>query len=130
MHSGQQNRIPVEPKFDGRGVPGEADNQLGRDPVGKTTVRAVDHPVRFGVLRSLRVAASHVHRLQGKIFFFNCFCFFYQTRHARACFHRGNAYNDRRVLTAICYYNVMIMVKKKNNKQTVKPHGNIFILFS
>lgn len=42
VQRGKQNRIPVEPKLDGRGIPGEAYNQLGRDPVGKTTVRAVD----------------------------------------------------------------------------------------
>lgn len=68
MHGGQQNRIPVEPKFDGRGVPGEADNQLGRNPVGKTTVRVVDHTVLSGVFRPRRVTTSHIHRLQGNVF--------------------------------------------------------------
>lgn len=79
MQRGKQNRIPVEPKFDGRGVPGEAYNQLGRDPVGKTTVRAVDDRVRTGAVRIMRIVTPHVHRLQGNtslLILYNFFTFF------------------------------------------------------
>lgn len=65
MQNGKQNRIPMEPKFDGRGIPSETYNQLGCDPVGKTTVRAVGDTVRTGDFRTLRITSSHVHRLQG-----------------------------------------------------------------
>jgi len=65
VQSGKQNRISVEPKFDGRGVPGETNNQLGCNPVGKTTVRAVGNSVRIGDFRTLRITTTHVHRLQG-----------------------------------------------------------------
>lgn len=70
MHSGKQNRISMEPKFDGRGVPGEAYNQLGCDPVGKSVVRTVGHRVWTGDFRTLRVTASHIHRLQGIVYIF------------------------------------------------------------
>lgn len=66
VSGGKQNRVSVEPKFDGRGVPGEAHNQLGCDPVGETAVRAVGDPMRTGDIRTVRVTTPHVHRLQGK----------------------------------------------------------------
>lgn len=67
MQNGKQNRIPMEPKFDGRGVPSETHNQLGCDPVGKTTDGAVGDTVRTGGFRPMRITTSHVHRLQGNI---------------------------------------------------------------
>lgn len=67
VRAGQQDRILTEPKFDGRGVPGEAHHQLGRHPVGETAVRAVGDPVRVGHLCALRIATAHLHRLQGNI---------------------------------------------------------------
>lgn len=73
MQNGKQNRIPMEPKFDGRGVPSAADNQLGRHPMGETTVRAMGDTVRTRDFRTLRIASSHVHRLQGNdyLYIFN-----------------------------------------------------------
>lgn len=65
MQNGKQNRIPMEPKFDGRGVSSETHNQLGCNPMGKTTGRAVGDTVRTGDFRTLRITTPHVHRLQG-----------------------------------------------------------------
>lgn len=67
MQNGEQNRIPMEPKFDGRGVPSETHNQLGCDPMGKTAVGAVGDTMRTGGFRPMRITTSHVHRLQGTI---------------------------------------------------------------
>lgn len=71
MQRGKQNRIFVEPKFDGRGISSEAYNQLGRDPMGTPTVRAVGDWVRTGTVRSMRIVTSHVHRLQGNLLLTN-----------------------------------------------------------
>lgn len=65
MHCGKQNRISIEPKFDGRGVPGETYNQLGCDSMDKSTVRAVGRRVRIGDFCTMRVTASYIHRIQG-----------------------------------------------------------------
>jgi len=67
MQNGKQNRIPMEPKFDGRGIPSETHYQLGCDTMGKTTVRAVGDTVRTGSFRLMRITSSHIHRLQGNI---------------------------------------------------------------
>lgn len=76
MQNGKQNRIPMEPKFDGRGISSETHNQLGCDTMGKTTVRAVGDTVRTGGFRPMRITSSHVHWLQGNclysIYLFNC----------------------------------------------------------
>jgi len=66
MQNGKQNRIPMEPKFDGRGIPSEAHYQLGCDTMGKTTVRAVGDTMRTGGFRPMRITSSHIHRIQGK----------------------------------------------------------------
>jgi len=69
MQNGEQNRIPMEPKFDGRGVPSETNNQLGCDPMGKTANGAVGDTMRTGAFRPMRITTSHVHRLQGILLF-------------------------------------------------------------
>lgn len=67
MQNGKQNRIPVEPKFDGRGISSETHYQLGCYTMGKTSVRAVGDTMRTSGFRPMRITSSHLHRLQGNI---------------------------------------------------------------
>lgn len=68
MQSGKQNRIPLESKFDGRGISSEAYNKLGCDPMGKQAVRTVDNSVWTSDICTMRIITSYIHRLQGTYF--------------------------------------------------------------
>lgn len=69
LHTWQQDRVPRVTEFDGGGVPGAPNYQLGRDPLGQKTLRAVggsSNPCDGIINRSL---AARLPRLQGTLSF-------------------------------------------------------------
>lgn len=48
LHDRRPNRILNIAKFNGRRIPAQRDNQLGRDIVGEPTPRALVHTATFG----------------------------------------------------------------------------------